>query len=84
MRLIRFGPLGNEKPGVMDDAETRRDLSAHFKDWDLAFFGSADIQRLAEILKRDAAVLASGTPDRALGCSHRSAQQSHLHRTELF
>jgi 2,4-diketo-3-deoxy-L-fuconate hydrolase len=57
MRLIRFGPLGNEKPGVMDDAETRRDLSAHFKDWDLAFFGSADIQRLAEILKRDAAFL---------------------------
>lgn len=57
MRLIRFGPLGNEKPGVMDDAGIRRDLSVHFKDWDLTFFGSADIQRLAGILQRDAASL---------------------------
>ena len=66
MRLIRFGPLGNEKPGVMDDTETRRDLSAHFKDWDLAFFGSADIQRLEEILKRDA-VPCQPYPRRSVG-----------------
>ncbi|MHB1959882.1 MAG: fumarylacetoacetate hydrolase family protein [Acidobacteriaceae bacterium] len=57
MRLIRFGPPGNEKPGVIDDSGTRRDLSAHFKDWDMAFFGSSNMPRLAEILKRDAAAL---------------------------
>ncbi len=57
MRLIRFGPLGNEKPGVIDKSGTRRDLSAHFKDWDMAFFGSSNMPRLAEILKRDAAAL---------------------------
>jgi 2-keto-4-pentenoate hydratase/2-oxohepta-3-ene-1,7-dioic acid hydratase in catechol pathway len=57
MRLIRFGPLGNEKPGVIDDAGTRRDLSAHFKDWDMAFLGFADMRRVTEILKRDAASL---------------------------
>jgi 2,4-didehydro-3-deoxy-L-rhamnonate hydrolase len=53
MRLIRFGAVGNEKPGVIDHTGSRRDASAHFKDWHMAFFGSADIERLAEILKRD-------------------------------
>ena len=43
MRLIRFGPVGNEKPGVIDHTGSRRDLSSHFKDWDMAFFGSDDI-----------------------------------------
>ncbi|MGH9616376.1 MAG: fumarylacetoacetate hydrolase family protein [Acidobacteriaceae bacterium] len=55
MRLIRFGPPGNEKPGAIDDAGTRRDLSAHFKDWDRAFLGSANIPRLKDILKREGA-----------------------------
>ena len=57
MRLIRFGSVGDEKPGVLDQAGSRRDLSAHFKDWDMAFFGSGEIHRLAEIVKRDAAKL---------------------------
>ncbi|MHB1936722.1 MAG: fumarylacetoacetate hydrolase family protein [Acidobacteriaceae bacterium] len=57
MRLIRFGPLGNEKPGVIDATGTRRDLSAHFKDWDMAFFGSSNMPRLAEILKRETTAL---------------------------
>jgi len=53
MRLIRFGPVGNEKPGVVDLTGSRRDLSSHFKDWDMAFWGSDEIRRLAEIVKRD-------------------------------
>ena len=53
MRLIRFGSVGNEKPGVIDPTGSRRDLSSHFKDWDMAFFGSDEIHRLAEIVKRD-------------------------------
>jgi 2,4-diketo-3-deoxy-L-fuconate hydrolase len=57
MRLIRFGSVGNEKPGVIDPAGSRRDLSSHFKDWDMAFFGSGDMQRLAEIVNRDASAL---------------------------
>ena len=57
MRLIRFGPPGNEKPGVIDDSGTRRDLSSHFKDWDMAFFGSSNMPRLAEILKRETTAL---------------------------
>lgn len=57
MRLIRFGPVGNEKPGVLDPTGARRDLSSHFKDWDMAFFGSGDIDRLAQIVERDASTL---------------------------
>lgn len=57
MRLIRFGPIGNEKPGVIDQTGSRRDLSSHFKDWDMAFFGSSKIDRLAEIVQGGAAKL---------------------------
>ena len=57
MRLIRFGPVGNEKPGVIDPTGSRRDLSSHFKDWDMAFFGSDEMHRLAEIFQRDTATL---------------------------
>jgi 2,4-didehydro-3-deoxy-L-rhamnonate hydrolase len=53
MRLIRFGPVGNEKPGIIDSTGSRRDASSHFKDWDMAFFGATEIERLAEILKRE-------------------------------
>ena len=57
MRLIRFGPFGSEKPGVIDHTGSRRDLSSHFKDWDMAFFGSSKIDRLAEIVQGGAAKL---------------------------
>jgi len=53
MRLIRFGPVGNEKPGTIDSNESRRDLSAHFRDWDTKFFASGGMDRLAEILRRE-------------------------------
>ena len=57
MRLIRFGPVGDEKPGILDSNGGRLDLSAHFQDWDTKFFASGDVDRLAEILRRDAASL---------------------------
>lgn len=51
MRLIRFGPAGQEKPGVMDSQGNRRDLSSHFADWDSRFLSGNDADRLAEILR---------------------------------
>lgn len=57
MRLIRFGPVGNEKPGIIDSTDSRRDLSSHFKDWNMAFFGSDEIHRLAEIVTRNSSAL---------------------------
>ncbi|MHB2008458.1 MAG: fumarylacetoacetate hydrolase family protein [Acidobacteriaceae bacterium] len=53
MRLIRFGTIGDEKPGILDSNGNRRDLSAHFHDWDTKFFASGGVDRLAEILRRD-------------------------------
>jgi 2-keto-4-pentenoate hydratase/2-oxohepta-3-ene-1,7-dioic acid hydratase in catechol pathway len=52
MRLIRFGPQGKEKPGVLLDGR-RRDLSAHFRDWNSAFFAESDLERLSALLKTD-------------------------------
>lgn len=57
MRLIRFGPVNNEKPGILDSNGSRRDMSAHFHDWNTKFFASGDVDRLAEILRRDATSL---------------------------
>ena len=51
MRLIRFGPKGQEKPGVLTAANIRLDLSAHFADWNAAFFGGDGPQTLAEIVR---------------------------------
>jgi hypothetical protein len=38
MRLIRFGDPGNEKPGLVDNNDKRKGLSAVFHDWDRRFF----------------------------------------------
>lgn len=57
MRLIRFGSIGNEKPGVIDSRGIRRDLSASFNDWDMKFFQDGGVGRVAEILARDFAAL---------------------------
>ena len=57
MRLIRFGSVGDEKPGIIDSNGSRRDLSAYFQDWDTKFFASGGMDRLAKILRRDAASL---------------------------
>lgn len=46
MRLIRFGPQGREKLGVLLDGK-RRDLSAYFQDWNSVFFAESGLQRLS-------------------------------------
>lgn len=53
MRLIRFGPIGDEKPGILGSNGSRRDLSAHFQDWDTKFFASGGMDRLAKTLQSD-------------------------------
>ena len=44
MKLLRYGPLGQEKPGLLDAAGTLRDLSAHVPD--LAGAVLTDLDRL--------------------------------------
>ena len=49
MKLIRFGPRGSEKPGVLVD-DRRRDVSAEFRDWDSEFFCSGGLESLRALL----------------------------------
>ena len=59
MKLLRHGPVGQEKPGLLDAAGIVRDLSAHVADIDGAALG-----RLDELRRIDPASLpqvAAGT-----------------------
>lgn len=57
MKLLRFGPEGQERPGTLDAGGRRCDLSAHFQDWDRAFFAGDGVERLKEILQGDGSSL---------------------------
>jgi 2,4-diketo-3-deoxy-L-fuconate hydrolase len=46
MKLIRFGTLKNEKPGLLDCAGKRRDCSAHFTDFNADFFAAGGLAKL--------------------------------------
>jgi len=47
MKLFRFGPVGQEKPGLIVDGVGRVDVSAFGEDYGEAFFGSDGPARLA-------------------------------------
>ncbi len=51
MKLIRFGSVGNEKPGVQLPDGTRLDVSAFGEDYNENFFETNGIERLDEWLK---------------------------------
>ncbi len=53
MKLIRFGAINNEKPGVITTDGTRRDVSAFGRDYDEAFFGENGIQKLKHWLEKN-------------------------------
>jgi hypothetical protein len=46
MKLIRFGELGSESPGVVTDDAKRLDVSAFVPDYDEAFFANDGLSRL--------------------------------------
>jgi len=50
MKLVRFGDVGNEKPGIITGNGKRKDLSAVFRDWDREFFQNGGIERLRKML----------------------------------
>ena len=51
MKLLRFGKLESEKPGIQLDNGRRIDVSAFGEDFDENFFGSNGIQRLQKWLE---------------------------------
>ena len=51
MKLIRFGAVGREKPGVQLANGTKLDVSNFGSDYDETFFGNNGIEKLAEWLQ---------------------------------
>ncbi|NVD73689.1 fumarylacetoacetate hydrolase family protein [Duganella sp. BJB1802] len=49
MKLLRFGPKGNEKPGLIDAQGQLRDLSGVLPDLTSAHLGRASLDRIASI-----------------------------------
>lgn len=67
MKLIRFGPVGHEKPGVLLPDGTRRDVSALIADYDHAFFQSGGLNKLREVVTRKTAKLPTVSADARWG-----------------
>jgi len=51
MKLFRYGPVGKEKPGVLDKENRHRDISSFGQDFGEDFFGTDGIDRLTTWLK---------------------------------
>lgn len=65
MKLIRFGAIGKEKPGVLID-EKRYDVSSIVKDFDEAFFEENGLEKLQKALESNP-VLPEVSADLRLG-----------------
>ena len=65
MKLLRYGEPGAEKPGLMDDGGTIRDLSGHLADIDGSVLGPDGLAKLAAL---DPASLPAVTGSPRLGC----------------
>src|SRR2546429_9986038 len=55
MKLIRFGEMGREKPGVLLEDGSRLDVSGFGSDYDEAFFAGGGIAKLRTWLARQGA-----------------------------
>ena len=53
MKLIRFGSINEEKPGVLRTDGTKLDVSAFVQDYDEAFFGANGITKLSKWLEKN-------------------------------
>ena len=49
MKLLRFGPKGNEKPGLLDADGVIRDLSGVIQDWTGARLADGTLARVAAL-----------------------------------
>ena len=61
MKLLRFGPEGQEKPGLLDAAGVVRDASAHVADWAGEALSPAALARIAALDHGALPVVAPGT-----------------------
>ena len=52
MKLVRYGAIGQERPGLIDKSGQLRDLSAYVKDLDGEAYSPASLAKLAAIAAR--------------------------------
>lgn len=72
MKLVRFGQAGAEKPGILDDNGTLRDLSGHLSDIDGAALSPQSLESLRRI---DLAALPAVTEPVRLGAPVADTRQ---------
>lgn len=63
MKLIRFGEVGHERPGVILHDERRLDVSSLVHDYDESFFASGGLERLQTWLEGEGGARAPEVPD---------------------
>ncbi len=80
MKLVRFGPAGREKPGIIDKNGKIRDLSKVVKDINAEALSPAG---LARIRKANIDKLPQGRGQAAARLLRRQARELHRHRPEL-
>jgi 2-keto-4-pentenoate hydratase/2-oxohepta-3-ene-1,7-dioic acid hydratase in catechol pathway len=61
MKLVRYGTIGHEKPGLIDKSGQLRDLSSHVKDLNGDAYSPATLKKLAA-LEPDSLPTVSGKP----------------------
>ena len=49
MKLVRYGAIGQEKPGLIDKSGQLRDLSSHVKDLNGEGYSPASLKKLAAL-----------------------------------
>ncbi len=52
MKLVRFGPRGQERPGLVTAAGSIKDVSAHVRDYDHGFFADGGLTMLRDLANR--------------------------------
>mgnify|MGYP005704303539 FL=1 len=60
MKLVRYGEVNAEKPGLIDSGGTLRDLSDHISDIDGSVLGIATLDRLSELTPENLPVVKGG------------------------
>jgi 2,4-diketo-3-deoxy-L-fuconate hydrolase len=61
MKIVRFGDIGHEHPGLIDSSGILRDLSGEVDDWSGARLGPGELERIARLTHDRYPAVASGT-----------------------
>ena len=70
MKLVRYGAIGQEKPGLIDKSGQLRDLSGHVKDLHGEAYSPASLARLAALDPASLPAVERHAADRRAGDRH--------------